>query len=115
MKPGTIRTVLSNVSFPNTAFIVVEGEGASYLQIQQTLPCNATGVPTAWGGRKWRLSEHMTKSEIVQTAFLAVLTAAEHEVRETFKYQGAAIFGPHFNVDRLVTLTFDQTSQDVRT
>ena len=57
----------------------------------------------------------MTKSEIVQTAFLAVLTAAEHEIRETFKYHDAAIFGPHFNVDRLVTLAFDPTSRDVRT
>ena len=53
-------------------------------------------------GRKWMLSPHMTKSEIIQTAFKAVLTAVEHEVREKFKYRDSAIFGPHFNVDDLV-------------
>lgn len=52
-------------------------------------------------GRKWRLSEHMTKSELVQTALMAVLAAEEHEAREAFKYRGAAIFGPHFDVDAL--------------
>jgi hypothetical protein len=28
----------------------------------------------------------MVKSEIIQTAFLAVLKAEEHEIRETFQY-----------------------------
>lgn len=53
-------------------------------------------------GRKWMLSPHMTKSEVVQTAFKAVLTAEEHEAREFFTYKGKAIFGPHFHVDTLV-------------
>lgn len=58
----------------------------------------------AWKGRKWLISPHATKSEVIQTAFKAVLTAEEHEIREKFKYKGQAIFGPHFNVDRLVDL-----------
>lgn len=48
-------------------------------------------------GRKWLLSEHMTRNEVVQTCFLAVMTAAEHEVRENFRYKGRAIFGPHWD------------------
>jgi len=63
-------------------------------------------------GRKWRLSQHMTKSEIVQTAFKAILTAEEHEVREKFLYRGHAIFGPHLNVDALVG--FSQLALDAR-
>ena len=55
-------------------------------------------------GRKWRLSEHMTKSEIVQTALKAVLAFEEHEVRENFKYRGQAIFDPHYDVDALYEL-----------
>ena len=58
-----------------------------------------------WTGRKWFLSEHMTRSEVIQTVFLAVMTATEHEVRETFKYRGHAVYSPHFNVERLVSLS----------
>jgi hypothetical protein len=68
---------------------------------------------TEWKGRKWMLSTHMLKSEIVQTAFLAVMTAEEHETREKFTYDGLAIFGPHYNVDRLADLV-KQGGQEVR-
>ncbi len=55
-------------------------------------------------GRKWRLSEHMTASELVQTAFAAALHFEEHELREIFLYRGQSVFGPHFDVDDLVAL-----------
>lgn len=54
--------------------------------------------------RKWLLSEHMTNSELVQTALKCVLTSIEHEARENFTYMGAPVFGPHFDVDDLVLL-----------
>jgi len=56
-------------------------------------------------GRKWYVSPHSTESEVVQTALKALLTAAEHEIRETFRYQGAAVFSPHFNVHDFVWLS----------
>jgi hypothetical protein len=52
-------------------------------------------------GRKWYVSAFSCRSEVVQTAFKAALTAAEHELRETFLYKGRAIFGPHLNVEAL--------------
>lgn len=57
-------------------------------------------LPTLWC-REWPLTPSMTKSEIVQTAFMAIMAAQEHETREAFKYKGKAIFGPHFDVDDL--------------
>lgn len=39
-------------------------------------------------GRKWRISQYATKSEVVQTIFKAYLTWLEHEARETFTYKG---------------------------
>lgn len=66
-------------------------------------------------GRKWRISEHATKSEVVQTAFMAYLAWLEHEARETFRYRGEAIFGPHFDVDTLAVLAASSTNYDVRT
>lgn len=64
-------------------------------------------------GRKWMLSPHMTKSEIVQTAFKAVMMAEEHETREKFTYKGRTIFGPHFSVDKLAALC-DGGAVDIR-
>jgi hypothetical protein len=55
-------------------------------------------------GRKWRLSEHMTKSEVIQTALMAVLAWEEHEAREAFRYKGRAVFSPHYDVDLLQKL-----------
>lgn len=60
--------------------------------------------PMPWRGRKWLLSEHMTDGEIVQTAFLATMTAMEHEVRELFTFQGQSVFDPHYDIHKLVAL-----------
>lgn len=69
--------------------------------------CNVTGEPLSWKGRKWRLSVHMTDGEVVQTAFMALMTALEHEARERFKFCGATVFQPHFDIWKLVTLASD--------
>lgn len=95
------------------------GAGA-YLQVTFTAPdwSKARGryanPSVQQTGRKWRLSEHMTRSEIVQTAFLAVLTAEEHEAREQFLYKGRAIFGPHFDVENLHDASGRLGFEDVR-
>ncbi len=62
------------------------------------------------GCRKWRLSTHMTVTEVVQTAFAAVKAAEEHEAREAFKYKGVEVFGPHLNVDDLAQLIINAGS-----
>jgi hypothetical protein len=58
-----------------------------------------------WNGRKWRLSEYMTRSEIVQTAFKAILVAEEHETREKFLYKEKPIFNGHIDVDKLLEIS----------
>src|SRR5579864_7229094 len=78
-----------------------------YLQLKWDSACVITGAFYKNTSRKWFLSEHMTKSELVQTAFKACLTAEEHEARENFKYKGEPIYGPHFNVDALHGLCRD--------
>jgi hypothetical protein len=98
---------LNGVSFPGYTFNVFDSGGYSgkvFLQAEFHSPCSDTGALTLQKTRKWLLSEHMTESELVQTAFKCVLTSIEHEAREQFKYKGQAIFGPHFNVRDLVEL-----------
>ncbi len=85
-----------------------------YLQVRQWGKCSTTGEPYEVVGRKWCLSPHMTRSEIVQTTLKAVLTAEEHEVRERFKYRGRSIFDPHYDVDKLWELRADEDALEVR-
>ena len=54
--------------------------------------------------RKWRLSGHMTDSELVFTCLKCVLTSMEHRTREWFTYKGERIASPHFDVEDLVRL-----------
>lgn len=116
MKRDEIQAILDCVKFPGYTFIVVNPgyPVALYLQAEFMAPCNhAGGAPELQKTRKWQLSEHMTKSEVVQTAFKCVLTSLEHEAREQFTYRHAAIFGPHFDVEDLVYLVRG-ASVDVR-
>lgn len=103
-----IRDALNECSYPGFGFHVGTEDGGDvppYLQVVCADGVdNVTGQPSSWRGRKWRLSWYMTKSEVVQTAFFAVMTAIEHEARERFTYRGRAIFQPHWNVDVLANL-----------
>lgn len=111
------RSLLESVAYLNWKFLVFQDGPQMYLQVQFFAPpandIHADLVQHQ--GRKWRLSTHMTRSEIVQTALLAVKTAEEHEVREHFLYRGRPIFGPHHNVDDLVeAIEKRQLRQDER-
>ncbi len=46
----------------------------------------------------------MTNSEVVQTAFKAILTALEHEARELFTYRGVAILDGHYDLEQLASM-----------
>ena len=113
-----IRVIFHRIQFNDWTFrITVDGE-RPVMQVQCAEGvCNVTGEPLLWRGRKWFLSYHMTTTELVQTAFKAVLTAMEHEVREQFKYRGATVFCPHMDVDYLVDLITSNPSvcEDERT
>lgn len=100
MSPLDINTILGEVSFPGYTF-QVGGTDRFWIRASFTEKCSVTGVVGAQHTRRWYVSKDATKSEVVQTAFKCVLTSIEHEARESFKYRGKAIFGPHFDVDAL--------------
>jgi hypothetical protein len=101
-----MEAVLESVKFYEYKFCVVRPTPGAplYLQAKYTEPDIVTGKPELQSTRKWQLSEHMTKSEFVQTAFKCCITSMEHRTREHFRYQGHAVFGPHFDIDALVSL-----------
>ncbi|CAB3730470.1 hypothetical protein [Paraburkholderia rhynchosiae] len=105
MTASEMLDILDDVRFYDYQFKVVETNGLpAYLQATYLEPDIVTGAPEVQHTRKWQLSRHMTKSEFVQTAFKCCITSMEHRTREHFRYKGAAVFGPHFDVDALFEL-----------
>lgn len=77
--------------------------GRPYLQLECLNGiCSVSKEPSPWKGRKQYLSRFMCKQEIVGICFALVKDAEEHEMREWFKYKGAAIYSPHLDPDKLV-------------
>jgi len=94
---------------------LADGSDNLFIQLRYVEADIITGDPADQHGRKWYISSHSTKSEVVQTILKACLTSAEHMIREHFMYRGARVFGPHFDVDQLVTLsTGGSEAHDVR-
>jgi hypothetical protein len=107
--PDLTRT-LARITTPFGAFRMGDDGPALWLQFSLEAPdetSDCTG-PVRWRGRKWRISKHSTEREIVGTAFLALTTALEHEARESFRYEGAAVFGPHIPLSWLVRGAFGE-------
>ena len=103
-----IRAVVSDVSYKGWEFkidadILENGDFRPWLQVLFWGHDNENRVAgdLLIPGRKWFLSPYMTESEVVGTAFKAVLTAEEHEAREKFKWRGRSVFGPHIDVESL--------------
>ena len=64
-----------------------------------------------WKGRKWYLSSHMTEDEVIKTAYLAFKMAVEHEVMESFKINGVALFNPHVDYKELVKISHKEITR----
>lgn len=98
------QEVIDNIQCLDYNFTIVKKENYSYLQAWYLEKDIDTGIEEVQKTRKWLLSEHMVKSEIVQTALKCVLTSLEHRAREHFKYKGELVFGPHYDVEALYEL-----------
>lgn len=111
-----IIEILKECKFPDYTIEAAQSltTGQMYLQARYEEPDTTTGVLSWQYTRRWLLSPEMTKSEVVQTAFKCVLTSMEHKTREWFTYKGKAIFGPHFDVDKLHAIAGDESSFDGR-
>jgi hypothetical protein len=76
-----------------------------HLRVEWTAPDNLTGAPERQQSRWWRLSKHMRKNEIINTAFACIKMAEEHEMRESFLYRlgdhWTMPYNTHTDVDEL--------------
>ena len=102
---SSLETLTKQIKYKNYEFRIISKPSSTFLlQPQFHASCNFKigEKSTLRSGRKWYISPHATKSEVIRTAFKAVLTCEEHETREQFKYNGHAVFSPHIDVDELL-------------
>jgi len=104
LKKQDIEEIVSQISYKDWRLKVGQNEEHFYLQVLFDAPDNNTGIIEEQRCRKWQLSVHMCPSEVVRTAYKAVLAAEEHEVGEHFKYKDTLIFNPHVDVEALVSI-----------
>jgi len=110
MTPKEIQILVGQIRYKNWRIDVVHdfssGErGHLYLQVAFKAVCHSSGKPSIQRGRKWLLSSHMTKTEIVRTAFLACLQAEIHEAHEAFTFLGRDVFNTHMDIFELHALS----------
>jgi hypothetical protein len=95
-----VNAVLSHIHYNNKQFVAeaVPG-GGCFIHVASYEIDHEDGLMKHMKGRRWYVPEGSSGGEIARTAFLAVMTWEEHEIREMFLYDGNAIFSPHFDVD----------------
>lgn len=73
-----------------------------YLQVTYFEPDVDTGKVELQKSRKWLIELDASETDVVHTAFSAVMRSYDHVVQEHFMYKGKRIYSPHFSVeDRL--------------
>ncbi len=101
MNQQAITHILGQVQFKDWNFHVAPMGDGHYLQVQFMDKDIHSGEPEMQHGRKWYVSPYAVQGEVIKTAFLAVMQAMEHEIRETFLYKGKNVLGPHIAIDAL--------------
>lgn len=99
-----ILAILKECEFPGYWILARAGENNNcylYAQYWEQDSRYQDGGEELQTTREWLVTPEQIKGQIVQTAFKCILTSKEHSTRENSHYRGKAIFGPHFDVDRL--------------
>lgn len=96
-----VLQLAEQIEFEGYEWLVKADRDGALLQGRYNEKCIVTGEDKPQYTRKWVISPHATKSEIVQTFFKLAMTSMEHRCREHFTYRGKRIFGPHYDVDAL--------------
>ena len=110
-----LRDIVSKVAYLDWEIRLMHDGDRPYLQVHGHGPDPKEGMRDAqWSGRKWFISPHMCKNEIIRTAYKAIECAVAHEMNEVFLYKGVAIMTPHVDYEEIVTIMNDHNCSDSR-
>jgi hypothetical protein len=88
----SVDNIVAEVSYdPSYLIFVDEDKGGIFIQVgiigvDNYMSAQSQDSQKIVYGRRWRVEPQLPSSEIIQTAFLAIMKAREHEVRELIKY-----------------------------
>lgn len=101
MTLGEIQEIIKRISYRDWEFRVMPKGDGFLLQIRFMAKDSTGNDPELklQSCRKWYLSSHSVRAEIVRTAWKAVEAAVLHEAQEEFLYRGSAIYNPHLDPD----------------
>jgi hypothetical protein len=96
---GDLNTMLGEINYKHHRFMVETTEGGFFIRTRCEEPDIRNGEMAVQFGRRWFIPNNTSRGDVVRTAFKAIMTWEEHEVREYFLYRGQRIFDPHFDLD----------------
>lgn len=88
----SVEDIVAEIAYdPSYLLFVDEDNGGIFIQVgiiglDNYISKQAQDSQKIVYGRRWRVEPQLPSSEIIQTAFLAIMKAREHEVRELIKY-----------------------------
>lgn len=99
---STVKNILSDISYSDRyPLFVCEDDNGLYLQVgiigADNYQAEINQPDKIVYGRKWRIEPQLPTSEVIQTAFLALQKAREHEVRELFRLEEQGFTCTPFN------------------
>lgn len=108
---SAVQEVVSKLTYKPNLHVFVSSDGPGrdegvYVQVgivgPDNYPIGARDLPDKIVyGRKWRVEKLLPTSELVQTVFLALKSAEEHEARERFVVQGYTPLSNHLDLPLL--------------
>lgn len=106
-----VEQILNDISFAPSCvdmswiWEVKKVDGGYLIRTTFRRPDRETGTISTGYGRWWFTPDGTTLSGIVKTAFAAAKLILEHEIMESFKWQGKRVFDPHNSVIDLAALS----------
>lgn len=104
MTSKRLHNIIKNIRYKDWTFDIQVRKDCFLLQVRFYAEDSETKRWEVQHCRKWFISTHACKAEVVRTAFKAVLAAEQHEVNENFRYRGVPIHSPHLNPDKLADI-----------
>lgn len=102
-----LQRIAADIELGENFFLLIDVDqeyheyGRYFFQIGCHRRDTFTGEMGVGYGGKAYLSPHASDSELVQTVFGLYKSFWEHEARETFKWRGRRVFGPHIATEAL--------------
>jgi hypothetical protein len=103
MTRSEIQRLVERCTFRDWTFRLMDKGDGFLVQVVFWAQDAETGSLTEQRCRKWYISSHACRQEVVGTCWAAVKAAVLHEAAEDFRYQGKPIYAPHADPDALAT------------